>query len=161
MREAEGMHEGHSLKELSGECLHLVDGVSIVVVALDDIVERGTKGLKHHAVILMMIEGLVKPDDTAAALRIGFIESLHDVPLSLRRVHVFLDRFDNLHTAELTFTANSSYLHLASTTLPKVPVPSSRVTLYLCPNFSPILNLKCGVVLRFRVEEDMELLTSD
>lgn len=35
-------------------------------------------------------------------------------------------------------------------------MPNSRVTLYLWPNFSPILNLKCGVFLRLRVEEEME-----
>jgi hypothetical protein len=42
-----------------------------------------------------------------------------------------------------------------------VPVPSSRVTLYLWPSFSLILNLKCGVVLRLRVEDEMELLASE
>lgn len=49
---------------------------------------------------------------------------------------------------------------MPSTTLPKVPVPSKRVTLYLCPIFSPIRNWKCGVFLLLRVEGDTELLCS-
>ena len=83
----------------------------------------------------MMIEGLEKPDYSAAVLGVSLVERLHDVALSLRRVHVLLDWFDDLHTAQLTFTANSSSLQRAYTTLPNVPVPNKRVTRYLCPNF--------------------------
>lgn len=161
VRVAVGVHEGDGLEELACEGLDHFDGVAVVVITLDDVVERGSQGLEHHAVILMMIEGLDELDDVAAVVMIRLVQRLHDVPLSLRRVHVFLDWLDDLHTAQLTFTANNSSLYRASSTRPNVPVPSNRVTRYLCPNFSPILNLKCGVVLRLRVEEEMELLTSE
>jgi hypothetical protein len=46
-------------------------------------------------------------------------------------------------------------------TLPKVPVPSIRTILYLCPSFYPFLNLKCGVFLRLLVDDDTELLLPD
>jgi hypothetical protein len=79
----------------------------------------------------MVIEGLKEPYNSAAVLRISLVKGLHDVPFSLGRIHVFLDWFDDLHTAQLTFTANSSSLQRASSTLPNVPVPNKRVTRYL------------------------------
>jgi hypothetical protein len=129
-----------------------------MTIPLDEIVERKAERLKHHTVILMMIEGLNESHDATVALRICLVQIFNYVALSLRRVHVFWHWLYNLHTAQLTFTANSPSLYLTSTTLPKVPVPKRRVTLYLCPNFSPILNLKCGVFRRLLVEEEMELL---
>lgn len=108
-----------------------------------------------------MVEGLNKAHDTGEILRISLVERFYNVALSLGRVYVLLDWLYHLHSPQLTFTANTYYRHFASSTRPNVPVPNRRVTLYLWPSFSPILNLKWGVVLRLRVEEETELLREE
>lgn len=137
-----GMHESNSLEHLLDEGVDKVDGIATVPIFLDEVVERGSKRLKDHAVILMMIEGFVVPDDATLMVRVSLVEGLYNRPFRLRRLNVLLHWLNDLHIHQLTFTAYTSSLYLASTTLPKVPVPINRLTLYLCPNFSPILNLK-------------------
>jgi hypothetical protein len=153
-----GMHKSYCFEQLFGEGLHVAEGEAPMTILLDDIVEGRAEGLEHHAVILMMIEGLHELDDAAFVICIRLVEGLHYGSFRLGRVHVLLHWLNNLHNALITFTANSSSLYRASKTRPKVPVPSCRVTLYLCPSFSPILCLKWGVVLRLCVEEETELL---
>ena len=46
----------------------------------------------------MVIERLIEPYNPTAILRVSLVKGFYDVPLSLGRIHVFLDWLDDLHT---------------------------------------------------------------
>ncbi len=78
MRVVETMHKVDGFQKLPREGLDHFEGIAKVIVFLDDVVEGGSEWLKHHAVILMMIESLNELDNMVPALRIRFVQGLHD-----------------------------------------------------------------------------------
>lgn len=152
------MHEGNTFEELFCEGLNMFWRESEVMILFDDVVEGRAQLLENEAIVTIVIETLNISYEVVLILRVSTAKVFDDRTLSLGRVNVLLHRLYHLTCLIFTFIAKKRPSYRPSTTRPKVPVPSKRVTLYLCPSFSPTLYWKCGVFLLFLVSGDTELL---
>lgn len=155
------MHKGNGFKELPCERLKVTRRKTEVVVLFDYIVEGGTQLFEDKTVVAIVVEALNISYQVVLVLGVSTAQVFDDWTLGLRRVNVLLHWLYHLTCLIFTFIAKKRPSYRPSTTRPKVPVPSKRVTLYLCPSFSPTLYWKCGVFLRFLVSGDTELLKAE
>ena len=122
---------GDCLKELPGEGADMPVRETYKFIFFDKFVQGEPESLEDDAVVVAMVEVLDVPDDMVVVKGIIPTDLLDDGTLGPGRIGVLLDRLYYLTLPKVTFIAYFLPSKSPSTTLPKVPVPSRAVTLYL------------------------------
>ena len=122
---------GDCLEELPGEGADVPVRETYKFIFLDKFVQGEAEPLEDDAVVGAVVEVLDVSDDVVVVEGVIPADLLDDGALGPGRVDVLLDRLYDLTLPKVTFIAYFLPSKSPSTTLPKVPVPSRAVTLYL------------------------------